>query len=264
MKKVALLSLAAASVSAFTFPSPAKTSRQTSHNDIVPPLPSPGTKSFTTKLYANTDADLATIHRNADATFAVIDVDGGGTLSRSEFAKHLSVSGYNDETISKIFNKMDVNKDDEISREEFRNGMVMLAALQNAPGLGSYNAEFVKEIYEDADQVFQSADRDGNGVIDREELREHMGRSFADYSEGAIDEIFRCIDVNDDSTITKGEVKVKILSTALICNDVSELSSNFHIVFLLDKRTTIQDEFRDAFLRSSALRQALGEGPNYK
>ena len=29
--------------------------------------------------------------------------------------------------------------------------------LQTAPGLGSYNAEFAKEIQEDADQVFQSA-----------------------------------------------------------------------------------------------------------
>ena len=98
------------------------------------------------------DEEIALIHRNADATFAIIDVDGGGTLSRSEFTNHLSVSGYNTETIDKIFNKMDVNKDEEISREEFRNGMVMLAALQSAPGLGNYNAEFAKEIMEDADQ----------------------------------------------------------------------------------------------------------------
>ena len=98
------------------------------------------------------DEEIATIHRNADATFAIIDVDGGGSLSRSEFTNHLSVSGYNTETIDKIFNKMDVNKDEEISREEFRNGMVMLAALQSAPGLGNYNAEFAKEIMEDADQ----------------------------------------------------------------------------------------------------------------
>jgi Ca2+-binding EF-hand superfamily protein len=54
-----------------------------------------------------------------------------------------------------------------------------------------------------------------------------MGRSFANYSEAAIDEIFRQIDANDDGTIT-------------------------------------QEEFREAFGRSSALRQAIGEGPNYK
>ena len=76
-------------------------------------------------------------------------------------------------------------------------------------------------------RVFQSVDADGNGELDRDELRSHMGRSFANYSEAAIDEIFRQIDANDDGTIT-------------------------------------QEEFREAFGRSSALRQAIGEGPNYK
>lgn len=186
-------------------------------------------KAPMTRLHAAsiTEDEIALIHRNADATFAVIDVDGGGTLSREEFTKHLLVSGYNNETIDKIFNKMDVNKDNEISRQEFRDGVVMLSVLQSAPGLGNYNAEFAKEMCEDADVVFQSADADGNGEIDQEELRSHIGRSFANYSEGAIDEIFRQIDVNSDGTITK-------------------------------------QEFRDAFCKSSALRQAIGEGPNYK
>ena len=66
-----------------------------------------------TQLYttaSDPDEEIAIIHRNADATFAVIDVDGGGTLSKSEFTNHLSVSGYNIDIINKIFNKMDVNK----------------------------------------------------------------------------------------------------------------------------------------------------------
>lgn len=217
---------------AFSPSRPPQTARRTSTTtpSLVATRTPPQTAPSTTGLKASggdPDAELASIHKNADATFAVMDVDGGGTLSRSEFSNHLSVSGYNAETIEKIFNKMDVNNDDEISREEFRNGMVMLAALQSAPGLGDFNAEFVKEMREDADQVFQSADADGNGEIDMGELRSHIGRSFADYSEGAVDEIFRCIDVNDDGTITK-------------------------------------EEFRDAFCKSSALRQAIGEGPNYK
>jgi Ca2+-binding EF-hand superfamily protein len=198
-------------------------------NNIAIATPANKAPMATTALKAadNVDDELASVYRNADATFAIIDVDGGGSLSRAEFAKHLSVSGYNEETIDKIFAKMDVNKDDEISKQEFRDGMVMLTALQSAPGLGSYNTEFVTEICEDADQVFQGADADGNGEIDRDELRSHIGRSFANYSKDAIDEIFRQIDVNSDGTITK-------------------------------------EEFREAFIRSSALRQAIGEGPNYK
>ena len=225
----------------FVFVNPSTTSRITKTSAAaaaaaVATPPTPAT-TFKTRLQAAAaasdpppaaiDDETATIYRNADATFAIIDVDGGGTLSRAELTNHLSVSGYNTETIDKIFNKMDVNKDDEISRQEFRNGMMQLKALQSAPGLGSYNEEFVKEMCQDADQVFQSADADGNGEIDQDELRSHIGRSFANYSEAAIDEIFRQIDANSDGTIT-------------------------------------QQEFRDAFCKSSALRQAIGEGPNYK
>mmetsp|Transcript_7400 Transcript_7400/g.16786 ORF Transcript_7400/g.16786 Transcript_7400/m.16786 type:complete len:227 (-) Transcript_7400:51-731(-) len=189
-------------------------------------------KALTSRLHAASIADtpearIELINKGADATFAIIDVDGSGTISREELINHLSVAGYNTETIDKIFNKMDVNNDNEISRQEFQGGMVMLTGLQSAPGLGNYNAEFIKEMCEDADQVFQSADADGNGEIDQKELRIHIGRSFANYSEGAIDNIFQQIDVDGDGTITKAE-------------------------------------FRDAFCKFSALRQAIGEGPNYK
>ena len=138
MKKASVLYLAigVVSTSAFTFSSTSQnvqTSRRCTSRVIVPPISiSSSTITKSTQLYAtgsDPDEEIAIIHRNADATFAVIDVDGGGTLSKSEFTNHLSVSGYNIETIDKIFNKMDVNKDEEISREEFRDGMVMLVSF---------------------------------------------------------------------------------------------------------------------------------------
>jgi len=139
INKVVVLSLAigVVSTSAFTFSSTSQKNVQTSRRStscvIVPPMSIsfPTTITKSTQLYATADPDeeIAIIHRNADATFAVIDVDGGGTLSKSEFTNHLSVSGYNIDTIDKIFNKMDVNKDEEISREEFRDGMVMLVSF---------------------------------------------------------------------------------------------------------------------------------------
>lgn len=136
--KVSILSLAigVVSTSAFTFSSTSQnvqTSRRSTCRVIVPPMSVSSSTTITksTQLYGSSDPDeeIAIIHRNADATFAVIDVDGGGTLSKSEFTNHLSVSGYNIDTIDKIFNKMDVNKDEEISREEFRDGMVMLVSF---------------------------------------------------------------------------------------------------------------------------------------
>jgi Ca2+-binding EF-hand superfamily protein len=172
--------------------------------------------------------EIETIHHDADVVFSIIDVDGNGQLSREELTEHLSAAGYNLKVIDTIFNKMDLNKDNEISQEEFRRGMVVLKPLQNAPGLGRYNASFEKEIHEDADQVFQSADADRNGEIDVLELKSHLQRKFGrSYTEQAIENLFRMLDFNGDKRISK-------------------------------------QELRDAFVRYSALRQVIGEGPNYK
>jgi len=171
--------------------------------------------------------DIESVHRDADVIFSIIDKDGSGSISRTELKNHLSEAGYAEEVIDKIFNKMDRNKDEEVSKGEFRSALTLIAALRSAPGLGNYNAQFEKEIYEDADQVFQTVDADGNGLIDSFELKSHLGRKFSNYSEEAIDNIFEVLDVNNDGKISK-------------------------------------EELRNAFVRYSALRQALGEGPNFK
>lgn len=165
--------------------------------------------------------------RDADLIFSIIDVDGNNALSKEELSTHLIKAGYPETTVSQIFQKMDVNKDGEISRDEFGKGMMQLKALQTAPGLGNFNSQYVKEILEDADQVFQTMDADNNGSIDAFEIQSHMGRRWLSYSDEAIASIFQMLDVNGDERISK-------------------------------------EEFRNAFLRHSALRQVLGEGPNFK
>jgi len=173
------------------------------------------------------DKEMLSIYRDADIIFSLIDIDGNMHVSRDEISDHLQVAGYTEKVINQIFAKMDVNKDNQISKDEFRSGMVLIKALQTAPGFGSYNAQFVKEIYEDADQVFQSADADGNGEIDESELKNHLRRTLPKYSDEAVNNIFRILDKDGDKTISRKEL-------------------------------------RDAFVRSSALRQAIGEGPNFK
>lgn len=170
----------------------------------------------------------SSVHRDVDFTFAIIDVNGNGFLSQDELNTHLSVAGYPEDVIRNFFSKMDANQDGLISRDEFRWGMnSRFETLQAAPGLGNYNSQFIEEIYEDADQVFQSADADGNGEINEFEMQSHLGRIFGKYSRAAVETIFKILDVNDDQSIS-------------------------------------QQELRDAFVRSSALRQVIGEGPNYK
>mmetsp|Transcript_10705 Transcript_10705/g.15764 ORF Transcript_10705/g.15764 Transcript_10705/m.15764 type:complete len:228 (-) Transcript_10705:68-751(-) len=167
------------------------------------------------------------IGRDAEMVFSVVDVDGNGFISHQELTNHLTKAGYTSEVIDKIFAKLDVNKDDEVSCEEFTKGLQLMSALRSAPGLGNYNANFVKEIHEDADSLFRSVDADNSGGIDEFELKSHMSRMFSNYSEEAMERIFKMLDVDGNGKISK-------------------------------------DELRDAFVRYSALRQAIGEGPNYK
>jgi len=170
---------------------------------------------------------MESVHADADVIFSIIDKDGNGFIEKAELTSHLKPSGYTEQVVNTIFAKMDMNKDGKISKQEFQGGMVLFAQLQSAPGLGNYNAEFVKEIHEDADQVFQSVDGDSDGSITSKELKNHMGRKFNSYSEAAIDRIFLLLDFDGNKSIDR-------------------------------------DELRDAFVRFSALRQAIGEGPNYK
>jgi len=171
---------------------------------------------------------MESVHSDADVIFSIIDKDGNGFIEKAELTGHLKPSGYTEQVISTIFGKMDMNNDGKISKQEFQGGMVLFSQLQSAPGLGNYNSEFVTEIHEDADQVFQSVDSDSDGSITVKELKSHMNRvKFNSYSESAIDRIFLLLDFDGNKSIDK-------------------------------------DELRDAFVRFSALRQAIGEGPNYK
>ena len=179
----------------------------------------------------DTASNIESVHRDADVIFSIIDKDGNGYLELNELTNHLKPVGYTEKVIQSIFTKMDMNSDGKISRQEFQGGMVLFAALQSAPGLGNYNAEFVKEIHEDADQVFQSVDVNGDGSIDVKELKNHLKRTKVlesdKFSEQAIDRVFLMLDMDGNKRIEK-------------------------------------EELRDAFARYSALRQAIGEGPNYK
>ena len=104
--------------------------------------------------------------------------------------------------------------------------MVNYSPLRKAPGFGNYNAEFEEEIFADADALFDSIDQDADGEVTDVELRIHL-REFSKYSDKAITAIFSFLDLDSDGGISR-------------------------------------DELRKAFVSYSALRQAIGAGPNYK
>lgn len=163
---------------------------------------------------------------DAKAIFAVIDVNGDGSISRSELVTHLTSAGYTEDAVNNIFDKLDTNQDGALSVEELAEGMTKYTPLRTAPGLGAYNAEFIDEIHADADALYNALDADNDGVITKDELREHL-KTFSGYSFKAISNLFKLLDSDKSGGIER-------------------------------------EELRDAFVRYSALRQAIGEGPNFK
>eukprot|EP00555_Chaetoceros_dichaeta_P012557 CAMPEP_0198273210 /NCGR_PEP_ID=MMETSP1447-20131203/56116_1 /TAXON_ID=420782 /ORGANISM="Chaetoceros dichaeta, Strain CCMP1751" /LENGTH=86 /DNA_ID=CAMNT_0043966817 /DNA_START=28 /DNA_END=285 /DNA_ORIENTATION=- len=62
-----------------------------------------------------------TTQRDVDLIFAVVDLDGSGSIDLEELTEHLVSAGYEDkEEIEQLFHKMDIDNDGRITRNEFR------------------------------------------------------------------------------------------------------------------------------------------------
>merc|ERR1719193_1413932 len=124
--------------------------------------------------------------------FLKIDVDKDGKISRSEMAK---CGKFNSQEVDAIFILGDVNGDGEIDLEEFIGLMCPTAAEAIAK-----MTKTVKNMSE-AQQLFRILDKDGDGMISMEEMR-NCGQKF---SAKEIDAIFALGDVNNDGEIDVSE-----------------------------------------------------------
>lgn len=177
------------------------------------------------------------LRHDANVIFSILDADGSGYISREEFSNHLQQAGCSGNFVDKLFDKMDFDGDGAISPDDFRTLYLTVPSLRTLPGMGqkeiveeekdqTKDAEDYETIMAAADQVFQSLDSDDSGSIDLVELKafmSHRGTEGAPaFQDKAMENIFDLLDMNRDSRISKLE-------------------------------------FRGAFWRYSALRQALGE-----
>merc|ERR550532_1962285 len=124
--------------------------------------------------------------------FLKIDVDKDGKISRSEMAK---CGKFNNQEVDAIFILGDVNGDGEIDLEEFIGLM-----CPSATAAVAMMTKAVRNMNE-AQQLFRVLDKDGDGMISQEEMR-NCGQKF---SAKEIDAIFALGDINNDGEIDVSE-----------------------------------------------------------
>ena len=133
----------------------------------------------------------------AETMFELIDADGTGVIKRQELREYLQrmfKGTARPSKIAKLFDQIDTNNDNQISRQEF------LAAFEQ------YRSELVSEdSIRDAFAVF---DRDGNGTISAHELRRILVNPAAGcqpFSEEDISALIAKFDVDADGQLNVDE-----------------------------------------------------------
>ena len=132
----------------------------------------------------------------------MLDVDNSGTIDLKELSYHLSqLNDGNDdysspEDIMKLFQKLDIDENGEISRQEFRTTI-----LQN--DATSVTNSLTQQV--SADMIFRLLDKDKNGTIDLEELMLHLSQSG--YTKNQIRTLFDKMDIDQNGYISKDEFR---------------------------------------------------------
>ena len=177
-------------------------------------------------------------------SFVKIDANKDGSISRSE----MSSSGkFNNQEVDAMYILGDVNGDGELDLEEFI-GMMCPSAMD---ALSKFS-KTVKNINE-AQMLFRILDKDGDGMISNEEMR-NCGQKF---NAREIDAIFAIGDINNDGEIDIDEF------VSVICPKASTLVARISKSFrsLEDVKAAFKslDKNNDGMISKSEMR---GSGMN--
>lgn len=173
---------------------------------------------------------------DATVIFTIIDSDASGSISKEEFSTHLQHAGSSEAFADDLFDSMDLNGDGAISEKEFQTLYLTVPSLRALPGMGQVVPEkdddeqeisvnTYDQIIEAGDKLFRSLDVNGSGFIEFAELQAYMKSLSGSYQEKAMHKVFDLLDVDHDHGLNR-------------------------------------HEFRDAYWRYSAFRNALGESPS--
>jgi len=149
--------------------------------------------------------DEAAVRLDAEAAFSLLDLDGDGSVSKVEFGKYLVTFGYTAAASTKIFNQLDLDQNGDICLQELRDG------LDEYCSCGECEPKFVEDVHAEADALFDAADLNGDNAIDLEELQKVLlarGR----YTEDAVACIYRSLDADGNGEIERDELREGFLN----------------------------------------------------
>lgn len=153
-------------------------------------------------------APLGLLERDADSVFSMLDDNGDGAITRAEMSATLLKSAYSEERIEKVFGKIDINGDDEISLEEWRTAYVKYPTLRTAPGLGGALKD---KLIADANAAFVRIDADSDGAVTRTELEDYFGT--CGYDGELATSMLKALDFDASGNLDKEEVSARGIRT---------------------------------------------------
>ncbi|KAL6051578.1 Glucosyl transferase [Balamuthia mandrillaris] len=133
--------------------------------------------------------------------FEEVDTNGDGLISLSEFATAAIQLNMSEQEANFTFKVVDLNKDGVIDLSEFKRFLGM-AVEEEAPPL-----------HEDGLQaLFNAFDTDGNGFLDKEEIKQAFQVWGEQVSDEQLDQEWPTIDLDGDGVINFEEFKLMILN----------------------------------------------------
>ena len=160
-------------------------------------------------------AALTQLEADADAVFAVLDLNGDGLISMAELGQHLKLAGYTQSAVDNIYRTLLADTadsaaralaDNAVTRAELRLGFARFATLREAPGLIAAAAEkAVGDVQARADELYDAISADADGQISLTGLKAHLSGSR--YSDAAVSNIFAMIDEDKNGEISRAELR---------------------------------------------------------